>query len=105
MNKGALWISFGSPSTGFTDALGRIFSRVRCNLLHKVMSSVLILIHLFQVGFINFSPYYRNLEKPVERVVDSAGVVTLTCAEDTLSGDSAQKVRASLLSSCDETIT
>lgn len=48
---------------------------------------------LFQVGFINFSPYYRNPEQPVERVVDSAGIVTLTCSEDILSGDTAQKVR------------
>ena len=28
-NGGALCISFGSPSLGFTDALGRVFSRVR----------------------------------------------------------------------------
>lgn len=47
---------------------------------------------LFQVGFINFSPYYRNSEEPVNRVVDSAGIVTITCSEDILSGDTAHEV-------------
>ena len=27
-NEGAICVSFGSPSMGFTDALGRIFSQV-----------------------------------------------------------------------------
>ena len=40
MNKGALCISFGSPSMGFTDALGRIFSRVRCKLIVYMSKSI-----------------------------------------------------------------
>lgn len=65
-NTGALYIGFGSPSLSLADAIARVFDMVGC---------------------FNFSSYYNNPAKPVLVEADAEGIVTVTCSEDYLTGD------------------
>ena len=50
----------------------------------------------WQVGFVNFNPYYRNPEELVKANLDSFGIISLTTSDDVLSEDAARdKVRKS----------
>ena len=51
----------------------------------------------WQVGFVNFNPYYRNPEELVKANLDSFGIISLTTSDDVLSEDAARdKVRKSI---------
>lgn len=62
-NTGALCITFGSPSLGFADALGRVFTSVGC---------------------FNFNPFYRCKEEPILVDQDPVGVVSVLCTEESI---------------------